>query len=173
MDDMSAFEGFVRANWPELMAISLALTHDRYQAEDLLQNALVNALPRWSGIRPDGAMPYLRTCLVNAQISGWRRVGRRESPVAQFDEWAGPSPYAATDDRLELVARLRNLPTRQRAVLVLRYLCDLSDAEVGATLGIGQAAVRSNAHRGLARLRESGSRPVDTGPDPVRLIGEC
>jgi RNA polymerase sigma-70 factor (sigma-E family) len=173
MDDMEGFESLVRANWPELMAIARALTHDRSRAEDLIQTALVNAFPRWTKIRPGEAMPYLRTSIVNAHISAWRRVGRRETSSELFPEAASTSPYAAADDRLELLGQVRELPPRQRAVIVLRYLCDLSDAEIATTLGIDTGTVRSNAHRGLARLRKGQTRSGGTAADQVRIVGEC
>ncbi len=174
MADGDGFEAFVRANSADLLALAISLCRDRQQAEDLVQGALVGAFERWPSIRRGEELRYLRRSIVNGHISRWRRVGRREYSIDLHVADVVADPHRAVDLRMDLVAQLRRLPARQRAVLVLRYLCDLSDEEISATLGTGKASVRSNAHRGLARLRamhEQRSNSANAANNPV--IGEA
>lgn len=150
------FEAFVREHWSALMSIGVAVCGSRAEAEDLVQTALTSAYPKWRRIRREQALGYLRRSILNANISRWRR--HRGGEVALIEP---PEARSATDDvdeRESLLPLLRALPSGQRAVLVLRYLCDLPDAEIAATLCISTATVRSQAFRGLATLR-SAHRP--------------
>jgi RNA polymerase sigma-70 factor (sigma-E family) len=154
------FEAFVRAHWSVLMSIAFAVSGSRAEAEDLVQTALTGAYPRWRRIRPEEALAYLRRSILNASISRWRRHGRGELSVAEPPEPAQVRDQLhGVDARLTLVPMLRTLPPRQRAVLVLRYLCDLPDVEIAATLCISAGTVRSQAAHGLRTLRE---RSVET-----------
>lgn len=166
MDDAALrrdFEDFAREHWATLMSIAVAVSGSRPEAEDLVQTALTNAFLRWSKIRRDSALAYLRRCILNANVSRWRRHRGTELTVAEPPEPAFPGfPRPATaevDDRESLLPVLRRLPARQRAVLVLRYLCDLPDEEIADTLGISLGTVRSQAFRGLAALRAADLRP--------------
>jgi RNA polymerase sigma-70 factor (sigma-E family) len=160
MQDAAAraeFEAFVRRHWSALMAIAVAVSGSRGEAEDLVQTALTGAWPRWRRIRQDEALAYLRRSILNAHVSRWRRRRGAEVSVAEPPDFpASAAVRLATDvvdDRASLLPALRALPERQRAVLVLRYLCDLPDAEIAATLAISAGTVRSQAARGLAALR--------------------
>ncbi len=157
MDDTAAradFEGFVRDQWSTLMSIAMAVSGGRAEAEDLVQTALAGAWPRWRRIRRDQALAYLRRSILNANVSRWRRHRGAELAVASPPERAAlRSESDGVDERHALLPRMRALPDRQRAVLVLRYLCDLPDAEIAETLGISAGTVRSQALRGLAALR--------------------
>lgn len=149
------FADFVRTHWSQLMSIAVAVSGSRHEAEDLVQTALTNTYARWHKIRADDAVAYLRRSIANAHISRWRRHHGAELSVSEPPDLAGRSVETSTvEDRLTLVPMLRTLPPRQRAVLVLRYLCDLSDDDVAATLGPSASTVRSQAARGLATLRE-------------------
>lgn len=160
MDDASLrrdFEDFAREHWSTLMSIGVAVSGSRAEAEDLVQTALTNAFVRWPRIRREQALAYLRRSILNANVSRWRRH-RGESPHAAVPEPTFASSVVATamdgvDDRQTLLPSLRRLPAGQRAVLVLRYLCDLPDDEIAETLGISPGTVRSQAFRGLAALR--------------------
>lgn len=147
-----------RGNW--LMAIALALTGDHADAEDLLQAALERLLRHGRGDVTD-AEAYLRRTLYNLAADGWRRRGawRRKIPVLRAEHiraGAGtvPDGTAAVDQRDELVRLLRQLPPRQRAVIMLRYWEQRSEAETAGVLGCSTAAVKSAASKGLHRLRE-------------------
>lgn len=157
MDEAAAqrdFEAFVREHWATLMSIAVAVSGSRTEAEDLVQTALTAAYARWRRIRPAQAVGYLRRSILNAHVSRWRRHRGRELSVAQPPEPSAVD-HATVDQRLTLLALLRALPSRQRAVLVLRYLCDLPDDEIASTLEISAGTVRSQAARGLATLRRA------------------
>jgi RNA polymerase sigma-70 factor (sigma-E family) len=145
------FEAFVREHWGALMSIGMAVAGSRTEAEDLVQTALASAYPKWRRIRREQAVGYLRRSILNANISRWRR--HRGAEVALVQPAAARSATDDVDDRESLLPLLRALPTGQRAVLVLRYLCDLPDAEIAVTLHVSTATVRSQASRGLATLR--------------------
>ena len=159
MSDVEKFEQFVRLNAHNLTALALALCRDRQHAEDLVADALVRSYEKWSTLRTGEELRYVRRCIVNGHVSRWRKVGRREVGADRAPTTAIAAPQTFVDIRLDLVAELRLLPVRQQAVLVLRYLQDLPDDEISSILGIRQSAVRSNAHRGLARLRAGRGAP--------------
>jgi RNA polymerase sigma-70 factor (sigma-E family) len=151
MAEFEEFEPFVRSRWPELLAIATAVSRTGQDGEDLVQAALLAAYQRWDRIRLDEAMAYLRRSIVNGTISRWRRSRSPQRPLTeQFRDDA-----RRCEQRIDLVSALRLLPARQRSVLILRYLCDLSDPDIAATLGIAPSAVRSASLRGLATLRLS------------------
>jgi RNA polymerase sigma-70 factor (sigma-E family) len=156
------FEQFVREHWSVLMSIGVAVAGSRAEAEDLVQTALAGAYPRWRRIRRAEALAYLRRSILNAHVSRWRRHRGGELSVAEPPEPATVGDDGAVDARLTLLPLLRGLPNRQRAVLVLRYLCDLPDREIAATLGIAEGTVRSQAARGLASLRERSLETLDS-----------
>jgi RNA polymerase sigma-70 factor (sigma-E family) len=166
-----------------LMAIAVALSGSRADAEDLLQAALERLLRSRPGVTND-TEAYLRRTLYNLAADGWRRRGawRRKVPLLRAEHTAGADARgdgtAAVDLRDQLVRLLRQLPPRQRAVIVLRYWEQLSEAEAAEMLGCSEGTVKSAASRGLRRLREladswpdSGARPAPGGsPPPVREL---
>jgi RNA polymerase sigma-70 factor (sigma-E family) len=145
-----------------LMRAAVALTGSRADAEDLLQAALERLVQNWRRIDtdPEG---YLRRTLYNLAADGWRRRGRWRGRLAEF--WAqgraaeaGREDVAVVDLRDQLARLLQQLPPR-RAVVVLRYWEQRTEAETAALLGCSQGTVKSAAARGLRRLRElAGSR---------------
>jgi RNA polymerase sigma-70 factor (sigma-E family) len=157
-DAAASFEDFVRGRSAHLFRLALLLTgQNEAEAEDLLQIALERAYRRRASLSRDrDPEPYVRRALVNASIDRWRVLRRR---AEQGLEEADCVP--AVDDRtIELANRdlllrsLAVLPPRQRAVLVLRYWEDMSEAEIAGSLGCGVGTVKSQASRGLKRLRE-------------------
>lgn len=153
------FEDFVRARSAALLRTALLLAGDkgRPEAEDLLQTALERAYRHWGRICQSGDPErYVRRVLANASTDWWRRLRRRPEHPLPGDE---PGPLAgdhasAIAERDFLMRALAALPPRQRAVLVLRYFCDMSEAEIADVLGCAVGTVKSQASRGLARLRE-------------------
>ena len=146
------FEEFVRGRSTTLLRTAYLLTGDRGHAEDLLQGVLERVARRWSSI--DGAPEaYARRALANAATNRWRR--RRAVEVELFEEHARTTPDATEHlaRRDQLVRGLQQLPVRQRAVLVLRYFDDLTEAETATALGCSVGTVKSHASRGLDRLR--------------------
>ncbi len=170
-DQQHEFADFVRTHWSQLMSVAVAVSGSRHEAEDLVQTALTNTYARWHKIRADEALAYLRRSIANAHISKWRRHRGAEMSVAEPPELAEMiAETGVVDDRLTLVPILRTLPPRQRAVLVLRYLCDLSDDDVAATLGTSASTVRSQAARGLATLRERRATAVPAGDAAIEEL---
>lgn len=164
-----AFEEFVRGRSAHLFRLALALTGwNEASAQDLLQIALERAYRHRRMLYRDGgfAEPYVRRILVNAAID-WRRVTKRRSEQPLDSGWAGPvvrDPAEQVDDRDVLLRALAALAPRQRAVLVMRYWEDLSDAQIAAAMNCTEGTVRSQALRGLSRLRQlTGAGPASGG----------
>jgi RNA polymerase sigma-70 factor (sigma-E family) len=170
MDDASAreFGEFVAERGHVLFRSAYALTGDRHAAEDLLQNALAKAVLHWRQIDSD-AEAYIRRILYRDFISAWRwRIRRPERVAADLPDVGVPGDHAAeTVQRLMLYAAIRRLPPRQRAVLVLRYLEDLSEQQVAEVIGCSVGTVGSQLSRALARLRGDPALAV-AEPQPVR-----
>ncbi len=146
------FSDYVSSRLPALLRLGHALTGNPHDANDLVQEALEKVGARWSSINRDRGNPdaYVRRVMLNCRTSRWRRR-RGETLVAQIPDTGVPAV-----DRFEdqpLWQALRELPTGQRAVIVLRYYEDLSEAEIAATLGISAGTVKSQASRAMATLR--------------------
>lgn len=152
MADEAGFAEFVAARSPRLLRTAYLLTHDWALAEDLLQTALAKSWFAWSRLGDDPE-PYVRKVLVNTYATWWRRKWRGETPTAELPELADADPTRALDDREELWRAMERLPRRQRAVLVLRYFEDLTEAQIADVLGISIGTVKSQASKALARLR--------------------
>jgi RNA polymerase sigma-70 factor (sigma-E family) len=167
--DREQFEEFMSSRWPGLVRLAFGLTGDRWLAEDLAQTALANAYASWWRVRrADDPDAYVRQILINASKSRWRRSRVAEQSAEPQAEVPDPAadPAAAIGERSVLLTALAALPPRQRAVVVLRYWEDLSDAQVAALLGCSASTVRSQAARALAKLRASGAL-ADAGADEV------
>jgi RNA polymerase sigma-70 factor (sigma-E family) len=119
------FDEFVAARSTRLLRTAYLLTHDHALAEDLLQTALTKAWFAWSRIENDPE-PYVRKILVNTFASWWRRKWNGEHAYADLPETPGRAD--ATDERHDLWSAMGRLPRRQRAVVVLRFVEDLSEA---------------------------------------------
>ena len=149
------FSAFAVSRWPGLVRLAFGLTGDRWAAEDVAQVTLARAYVAWRRVsRADDPDAYLRRILVNASN---RRFRRRRVPEQPGDppETAVDGPADLVGERAALLAALRQLPARQRAVVVLRYWEDQTDAQIAAALGCSPVTVRSQLSRALAKLRES------------------
>ena len=151
--DREQFREFMVTRWPGLVRLGYVLTGDRWLAEDLAQTALAGACRAWWRVkRADDPDAYVRRILINASNRRFRK--RRPAELARgLPEAALADPAALAGQRSDLMTALRGLPPRQRAVIVLRYWADLSDAQVAALLGCSGGTVRSQAWRALAKLR--------------------
>jgi RNA polymerase sigma-70 factor (sigma-E family) len=150
------FADFAASRGPALVRLARGLLRDPYQAEDIVQDVLAKALVQWGRVSAaDDRDAYVRRMVVNACTSWFRRAARREyaHDAATMPERAVADPTTGVDERDRVVALLRQLPAKQRAVLVLRHYEGMADAEIAHLLGSGEVTVRSNAHRGLATLR--------------------
>jgi RNA polymerase sigma-70 factor (sigma-E family) len=140
-----------------LMAAAIALAGSRQDGEDLLQAALERVLRKPRQVEGD-AEGYLRRVLYNLAADGWRRRGtwrQKLVPVLRAEsQQAEPDPTGEVDQRDALVRMLGQLPPRQRAVIVLRYWEQRSEAETATLLGCSEGTVKSAASRGLTHLRE-------------------
>lgn len=157
--DRGAFERFVAEHGDRLLHAAYGLCGDWQHAEDLVQHALTTLARRWSAVNTD-PLGYAYRCLTRANIDRWRVLRRRPEVLLAPQDLtaiAGTSDPVASEDRLAVLAALQTLPRRQRAIVVLRYLQDLSEADTAAALAISVGAVKSGAARGLARLRSDQS----------------
>ena len=148
------FLDFVRARSHALFRVAFALTGHQQAAEDLLQSALAKTAIRWRWI--EGAPEaYVRKALYHEHVSWWRRRSSTEVPVAAIPDRAdGRDVSHDAVLRLSVIQALLRLGRRQRAVLVLRFLEDLSEAEVARIMGCSPGTVASQTSRALARLRQ-------------------
>jgi RNA polymerase sigma-70 factor (sigma-E family) len=154
-DDGEDFSAFATSRWPGLVRLAFGLTGDRWMAEDIAQTALAKAYVAWRRVsRADDPDAYLRRILVNASNRRFRRRRVTEQP-GDPPETAVDGPADLVSERAALLAALRQLPPRQRAVVVLRYWQDLTDAQIAAALGCSPGTVRSQLSRALAKLRTS------------------
>ncbi|NES29342.1 SigE family RNA polymerase sigma factor [Micromonospora terminaliae] len=151
MDDPE-FREFVQVRYADLLRTAYLLTGNRDVAQDLVHDALLKAMRHWR--RVDEPMAYVRRAMVNERTSRWRRLGLRELLTSAVPERVGPDSTDGVAVRDELLAALDRLPVRMRTVLVLRYWEDLPEAEVALLMGCSVGTVKSQAARGLARLRE-------------------
>jgi RNA polymerase sigma-70 factor (sigma-E family) len=152
MADRVGFDAFVAARSPRLLRVAYLLTRDWNEAEDLLQTSLMKAWFAW-GRLDNEPEAYVRRIIATTFVSWRRRRWTSEFSQAELPERAVPDATAAIDDRHGLWPALGRLPKRQRAVLVLRFFEDLTEAQVAAALGISIGTVKSQASRALARLR--------------------
>ncbi|HEV2798431.1 MAG TPA: SigE family RNA polymerase sigma factor [Nocardioides sp.] len=160
------FDSWVAARGPALLRLAYVLTGNGVDAEDVVQDALSRALPRWSRIStvedPDA---YVRRMVVNAHVSRWRKVRRREVPVEVVHDRPVP-PGVGAEDRDRLWRACRALPADQRTAVVLRFYEDLDYAEIAALTGVREGSVRSRVSRGIAAMRhELGADDMGDGDE--------
>ena len=151
-DGRESFERWARARQQTLVRWAYVVTGDYQRAEDLVQEAFVRAATRWDTLRDGNPDAWVRTVVFRDNVSWWRRHRREHLTEAPF---GGAAPGADTEAVVVLHAALARLTRSQRAVLVLRYVADLSVADTAATLGVSEGTVKKQASVALARLRES------------------
>ena len=160
---MDSFDEFVEASSRSLLQAAWLLTGDWATAEDLVQLTLLQAWRRWDSIGPDARYGYARRVLLNRYLTGRRRrwSGERSSPDIGTGIGTGPeAPQSMPGDsmhgidlRTSLRSALATLPAKQRAVVVLRYFCDVAEADTAQLLGCSPGTVKSQSSRALAKLR--------------------
>jgi len=156
MTDRDAdFTAYLQARQASLLRTAYLLTGDRHQAEDLVQTAFAKLYLAWDRVRDrESVDAYVRRILVNEHNSLWRRAWKRnERPTEVLPEAAVVDEY---DDGTSsaLWASVQTLPRKARAVLVLRYYEQLTEAETAEVLGISVGTVKSQTSRALATLRD-------------------
>ncbi len=133
--------------------IAYALCGNWNEAEEIAQTAFVRMYAHWSRVRPETAQAYLRTVLTRTFLDSRRRGRAREQAVAEVPDSPVASGEAQVDERNALFAALHGVPEGQRAVLVLRFVQDMSIEQVAQTLRCSAGTVKSQTSRGLAALR--------------------
>ncbi len=152
------FVAFVDARSAALLRTARLLTAgDQHAAEDLVQTALEKAYVAWSRIQRKGAQEaYVRSIMTRAAIDRTRQRTRRGEVVTD-DVPDVPVHQVGPEDRDHVFALLGALSPRQRAVMVLRYYDDLTEAQIAAALGCSTGAVKSHASRAMAVMRDLSS----------------
>jgi RNA polymerase sigma-70 factor (sigma-E family) len=152
----AAFVEFVAARYTHLCRTAFLLCGDWGYAEDIVQVTLARVFrtTRRGGVEHLDA--YTRAALLNTATSWWRRRWRGETPSDAPPEQAAPAAYEQVELRAALLDALGRLPAPQRAVLVLRYFEDMTEAETAAVLGCSVGTVKSRTARALHRMREHG-----------------
>jgi RNA polymerase sigma-70 factor (sigma-E family) len=145
-----SFEEWARARQQRFVRSAYLMTGDFQRAEDLVQEALIRAAQRWESLRDGQPDAWVRTVIFREHVSWWRRV-RRETVTDQPPEGVHNTPGEAP---VMVQAALALLTHKQRAVLVLRYIEDLSVADTAAVLGVTDGTVKKQTSVALARLRE-------------------
>jgi RNA polymerase sigma-70 factor (sigma-E family) len=161
------FEEFVAARQQALLRTAYLLTGHRQDAEDLVQTALIKAVPHWHRISGDPEA-YVRRILVRENVSRWR--GRRWREVVTDTPGEVALQEGDVTDRIALQRALTELSPRQRAVVVLRYFEDRTESQTAELLGISVGTVKSHARDALARLRAS-VPDLDEDHDAVPAAG--
>ena len=149
MADEAEFDAFVATRTQALLRTAYLLVQDERLAEDLLQTALTKSWFAWSRINGDREA-YVRRVLVTTSASWWRRKWTRETPTADLPERVSSD---GAHDWQDLWDAIGHLPRRQRAVVVLRYLEDRSEAETAQLLDCSVGTVKSQCAKALAKLR--------------------
>ena len=145
------FDDWYRATWPGLVAYLRVVLRDGHDAEDVATDAFVKAIQRWDDGSLDNPTTWVFTVATNA---GRRRLGRlgRSRPVPDVPEQTA-RPAAGWDP--DLVAAIRALPTRQRQAVALRYVADLTQADVAASMGVADGTVAALLHQARHNLRQT------------------
>jgi RNA polymerase sigma-70 factor (sigma-E family) len=169
-EQRDAFRTFATRVSPALMRSALVLTGDRGHAEDLLQATLWRTARRWSSIN-GSPEAYAQRVLINLSRDRRRGLSRRVSELSRVDPPAGvvEDQVARLAERDWMVQAIRRLPARQREVLVLRFLLDLSVEQTARVLGTSHGTVKSHTSRALNQMRELLADPPATSDQPGRV----
>ncbi len=160
-----SYDDFAAVHGTRLMRVAYLLTGNPHDAADLTQDTLERLFTSWWRVR-DSPFSYAHRTMVNL-LHDKRRWQARHPEAVLDDAGEVPTPRDSASDVVEhqtIIAALALLPPRQRAVIVLRYFEDLSEADIARALDVSVGTVKTQASRGLARLRE-----VVDPPDPLRV----
>jgi RNA polymerase sigma-70 factor (sigma-E family) len=151
--EQAGYQEFVRGRAGQLFRTAYFMCGNWHDAQDLVQTSLAKMYVAWDRIeKHDNAEAYARTVMLRTYLSHRRLKRSGELPVDDLE-----APQVANEDpdlRLTLVSALRQLPPRNRAVVVLRYLEGHSNEEIARITGSTVASVKSRNTRSLAQLRE-------------------
>jgi RNA polymerase sigma-70 factor (sigma-E family) len=162
------FGDFMRGRWPAMVRLAYALSGDAGHAEDIAQAAFARAYAAWGRVsRAGDPDAYVRRIVINENRKRFRKHRVPEDLHADLagTELPGrPGQQQGPEERQALLDALGRLGPRQRAVIVLRYWLDLSEAETAVALNCSVGTVKSQASRGLATLRRTAA-VGDSGRD--------
>src|ERR1700722_4718426 len=148
------FDGFVRAVSPGLLRAAWLLVGDWPAAEDLVQTAFERTWPRWDRLPDDRQrLAYLHRVLTNSFLRGQRRKWLGEITTGDVPHRAPADETEVLLLRASVLAAVRGLPPRQRAVIALRYLADLTEEQTAAAMGCTTGTVKGYSARALTALR--------------------
>jgi RNA polymerase sigma-70 factor (sigma-E family) len=150
----AAYREYVTARMHSLRRTAYLLCHDWHTADDLVSITLGKLYRHWGRSQQvEHLDAYVHRILLNSWLDERRRPWRRETPTDDLpDESVAPAPVDE-GDRQGVLELLRQLPGRKRAIVVLRYYCDLSVEETADILGCATGTVRSQSTRALQTLR--------------------
>jgi RNA polymerase sigma-70 factor (sigma-E family) len=150
------FAEFVAGRWASLYRLAYLLAASPSGAEDLLQTTLEKAYMSWSRIaRMEHPEAYVRRMLANTVVSSRRRAWNRERSTDDVPDPVRDSSEEPLLDRRLVWPLVCALPARQRAVIVLRYYEDLSEAQIAEVLGCAPGTVKSQSSAAIAALRRA------------------
>ncbi|MFF1641116.1 SigE family RNA polymerase sigma factor [Streptomyces sp. NPDC058246] len=153
------FQSFVIGRWPRLMRTAFLLTGEQHAAEDLVQSTLEQVYVAWRRVgAADDPEAYVRHVMINAHARKHRRklkefLAPKDDSGLTYELPDSGDRIAQADDRSALLKALSELPARQREAVVLRYWEDLSESQTAEAMGCSVGAVKSNAAKGIAKLR--------------------
>ena len=150
---MLSVEEFFARNSRGLLRSAWLLTGNWASAEDLVQTSLLQSWLHWDAIKAETPDFYVRRVLMNTFLSAQRRRWTRERPMAELPERAAADELTSTELRHVIWRALSALPAKQRAIVVLRYFNDLSEAQTATVMDCSVGTVKSQTSRALARLR--------------------
>jgi RNA polymerase sigma-70 factor (sigma-E family) len=155
MDAEEAFNAYVTGRLRQWSRVAYLLTGDQHLAEDLVQITFERVARHWERVIADGDPdPYVRRIMHSQHVSLWRRRWRSVELWPEPPEVPSADATAASDRTVLVWQALRRLAPRQRAVLVLRFFEDLTEAETARVLDCAVSTVKSQTRVALARLRE-------------------
>lgn len=153
MDD-SGFRDYFSSRLDSLRRTAYLMCGDWHTADDVVSVAVLKVYQSWRRIsRMDNVDAYVRRAVINAWLDERRRPWRRERSVPELPADVKPADDRLVDDRLSIVKHLEALPPRRRAVIVLRYYCDLSVEDTAQVLECSAGTVKSQTARALETLR--------------------
>lgn len=155
---VTSIERLYQAEQPRLLRLAAMLVGDRATAEDIVQDAFSATQRRWDNLsNPAAASGYLSAAVVNGARSVLRRRRAALRRLRVGEPESGPSADAAlmlAEEHRAVISAVRQLPRRQQQVIVLRYWSGLSEADIALALQISPGTVKSNAARGLAKVKQ-------------------
>lgn len=147
------FNGFYREEYGSVLGLAIALTGDRSVAEEVVQDAFEAAWASWAKVgQMDKPEAWVRRVVANRSVSVYRRAATRARFLRRAD--ANEPLVGIPTEALEVIFAMRGLPRRQAQALWLRYMDDLTVAEIANIMGCGAETVKTHLGRGLARLKE-------------------